>query len=59
MAINDVADPVTLAALLRQDSVYGRFPAGRVGGGRATVDGAVIPVLSETALDGCPGRTWW
>ena len=27
VAINDVADVSTLAALLRHDSVYGRFPA--------------------------------
>jgi glyceraldehyde 3-phosphate dehydrogenase len=47
-AINDVADPKTLAALLRHDSVYGRFPG--VVEARAdaiVVDGAEIPVLSE------------
>ncbi len=48
VAINDVTDAATLAALLRHDSVYGRFP-GEVGStdGAITVDAAEIPVLSE------------
>ncbi|HEU0023487.1 MAG TPA: type I glyceraldehyde-3-phosphate dehydrogenase [Thermoleophilaceae bacterium] len=47
VAVNDVTDPATLAALLRHDSVYGRFP-GVVGssGGAITVDGTEIPALS-------------
>jgi glyceraldehyde 3-phosphate dehydrogenase len=48
VAINDVTDPVTLAALLRHDSVYGRFP-GEVGSSddAITIDGSEIRVLSE------------
>src|SRR5512132_17412 len=48
VAINDVTDPATLAALLRHDSVYGRFPA-EVGSTEdaITVDGSEIPALSE------------
>jgi glyceraldehyde 3-phosphate dehydrogenase len=48
VAVNDVADAGTLAALLRHDSVYGRFP-GSVDSadGALIVDGVEIPLLSE------------
>ena len=48
VAINDVTDAATLAALLRHDSVYGRFP-GAIGSSEdaISVDGVDIPVLSE------------
>ena len=48
VAINDVTDAATLAALLRHDSVYGRFP-GSIGSTEdaISVDGVHIPVLSE------------
>jgi glyceraldehyde 3-phosphate dehydrogenase len=55
VAINDVADAATLAALLRHDSVYGGFP-----GPVTTSDGAIvagdseIPVLSESEPHGLP-----
>ena len=56
VAINDVTEPVTLAALLRHDSVYGRFP-GVIGSTDTaiTIDGTVIPVLSERD----PGQLPW
>jgi glyceraldehyde 3-phosphate dehydrogenase len=38
VAINDVADPATLAHLLAYDSVFGRFPAS------VTCDGEVLAV---------------
>jgi glyceraldehyde 3-phosphate dehydrogenase len=48
VAINDVADAATLAALLRHDSVYGRFPgAVEEREGMLVVDGTEIQVLSE------------
>jgi glyceraldehyde 3-phosphate dehydrogenase len=48
VAVNDVADAATLAALLRHDSVYGRFP-GRLSTGEGTleIDGSEVRVLSE------------
>jgi glyceraldehyde 3-phosphate dehydrogenase len=48
VAINDVADAPTLAALLRHDSVYGKFPAAiEAGEASVSIDGTEIPVLSE------------
>jgi glyceraldehyde 3-phosphate dehydrogenase len=48
VAVNDVTDPATLAALLRRDSVYGRFAAQVEASGDAiVVDGTAIRVLSE------------
>src|SRR5690242_17321183 len=53
--INDLADPETLAHLLKYDSVYGRFPgAVRAGSNFISVDGHEIPVFHEAepaALD--------
>jgi glyceraldehyde 3-phosphate dehydrogenase len=47
VAVNDVADPRTLAALLARDSVYGRFPATvDHDGDHLYVDGRAIRVLS-------------
>jgi glyceraldehyde 3-phosphate dehydrogenase len=48
VAVNDVADAATLAALLRHDSVYGRFP-GTVEevDGALLVDGSELRVLAE------------
>ncbi len=48
VAVNDVADATTLAALLRHDSVYGRFP-GTVteSDGAISFDGSKLRVLSE------------
>ncbi len=56
VAINDVTDAETLAALLRHDSVYRAFP-GEVGSseGAITIDGTEIPVLSEED----PARLPW
>ena len=49
VAINDVTDAETLAALLRHDSVYGRFPGTVEASADALlVDGREIPVLSES-----------
>jgi glyceraldehyde 3-phosphate dehydrogenase len=49
VAVNDIADTATLAALLRHDSVYGRFPPEvEAGEGTLTVNGAEIQVLKET-----------
>ena len=48
VAINDVADAATLAALLRHDSVYGRFPGGvEERDGLLVVAGTEIQVFSE------------
>jgi glyceraldehyde 3-phosphate dehydrogenase len=48
VGINDIADPATLAHLLRYDSILGRFP-GEVEAedGAISVDGAEIKVLAE------------
>jgi glyceraldehyde 3-phosphate dehydrogenase (phosphorylating) len=57
VAINDIADSRTLAALLRHDSVYGRFsaPVGSDEDG-LTVGDARIPVYSETDPASLPWR---
>jgi glyceraldehyde 3-phosphate dehydrogenase len=56
VAINDLADAETLAALLRHDSVYNRFPGTvEVDGDRLVVDGRRIPVLAESD----PGYLPW
>ena len=48
VAINDITDTATLAALLRHDSVYGRFPGTIEEGDRTLViDGNEIRVLAE------------
>jgi glyceraldehyde 3-phosphate dehydrogenase len=48
VAVNDVADAATLAALLRHDSVYGRFPGTVTSSeGEIAIDGSGIRVLSE------------
>ena len=48
VAINDVADVGTLAALLARDSVYGRFPGHvRAGDGRIMVDDTEVLVFAE------------
>jgi glyceraldehyde 3-phosphate dehydrogenase len=55
LAINDVADSATLAALLRHDSVYGRFPypvAHDEGG--LSIDGVRIPVFAEADPSALP-----
>jgi len=48
VAINDITDAKTLAALLKYDSVHGKF-AGEVSveNGKLVVDGKAIPVYSE------------
>jgi len=56
VAINDVADVGTLAALLRHDSVYGRFPGlVEAAEGAMRVDRSRIPVFSKTD----PGELPW
>jgi glyceraldehyde 3-phosphate dehydrogenase len=48
VAINDVADAPTLAALLEHDTVYGPFPGGVSAHEHALViEGAEVPVLAE------------
>jgi glyceraldehyde 3-phosphate dehydrogenase len=48
VAINDLADAETLAALLRHDSVYNRFPARvEAADGDLLIDGRRIPVFAE------------
>jgi glyceraldehyde 3-phosphate dehydrogenase len=48
VAINDVADPATLANLLRHDSTYGPWPHRVSAGDNAiTIDGRTIRVCSE------------
>ncbi|MFH1415560.1 MAG: type I glyceraldehyde-3-phosphate dehydrogenase [Elusimicrobiota bacterium] len=47
-AINDLTDPVTLAHLLKYDSVYGRYPSNvKAGDGCILIDGKKIKILSE------------
>src|SRR3954447_17925589 len=56
VAINDVAEPATLAPLLAHDSTYGRFAADvRVEGDVLLVDGHAIRVLAEPD----PGALPW
>jgi glyceraldehyde 3-phosphate dehydrogenase (phosphorylating) len=48
VAINDITDVATLAALLRHDSVYGRFPGTiEEGDGALVIDGTEVRVLAE------------
>jgi glyceraldehyde 3-phosphate dehydrogenase len=48
VAVNDVTDAVTLAHLLRHDTVYGAFPGSvEAHDGSLVVDGREIPVLSK------------
>jgi glyceraldehyde 3-phosphate dehydrogenase len=48
VAINDITDPVTLANLLKYDSVFGRFPATvTCDGDTIAFDGRELRVLSE------------
>jgi glyceraldehyde 3-phosphate dehydrogenase len=56
VAVNDVTTADTLAALLRHDSVYGRFPGSvDASEGAITVDGTEIQVLTERD----PGSLPW
>ena len=56
VAVNDVTDAATLAALLRHDSVYGRYPGDvESRDGVIVIDGREVRVLSE--LD--PGALPW
>ncbi len=55
VAVNDVADAETLAALLRHDSVYGRFPGTvTTSEGGIAIDGSEIRVLSEAEPSALP-----
>jgi glyceraldehyde 3-phosphate dehydrogenase len=55
VAVNDVADTRTLAALLARDSVYGRFPAAvDHDGDHLYVEGRAIRVLSTADPAGLP-----
>jgi len=57
VAVNDVADSRTLAALLRHDSVYGRFaPSVESDGDSLTIDGSRVPVFSEADPVALPWR---
>jgi glyceraldehyde 3-phosphate dehydrogenase len=56
VAINDVADPVMLAQLLRHDTVYGPFPGTvEAADGAIVVDGA--PIAAPSVAD--PGDLPW
>jgi glyceraldehyde 3-phosphate dehydrogenase len=55
VAINDLVEASTLAALLERDSVYGRFPASvRAGQGSIIVDDREILALAEPDADALP-----
>jgi glyceraldehyde 3-phosphate dehydrogenase len=57
VAVNDVADTLTLAHLLRYDSVYGPFPAAvEVVDGDLVVDGHTIRALAEKSIAELPWR---
>ncbi|HRJ35739.1 MAG TPA: glyceraldehyde 3-phosphate dehydrogenase NAD-binding domain-containing protein, partial [Flavobacteriales bacterium] len=48
VAINDLTDSVTLAHLLKYDSVHGRFPGEVVAGEKSiAINGRTIQVLAE------------
>jgi glyceraldehyde 3-phosphate dehydrogenase len=55
VAINDVTDARTLAALLAHDSIYGAFP-GEVEAtdGALSIDGHEVPVFAQTEPDALP-----
>lgn len=56
VAVNDMADPKTLAHLLKYDSIAGVFE-GRIGveaGGNLTVDGTAVRVISEKEMAKLP-----
>ena len=56
VAINDVADAATLTALLRHDSVYGRYPGDvESSDGGIVIDGHEVRVLAERD----PGALPW
>jgi glyceraldehyde 3-phosphate dehydrogenase len=55
--VNDVADSRTLAALLRHDSVYGRFtPCVESDEDSLTIDGSPVPVFSGAEPAALPWR---
>ncbi len=57
VAVNDVADSHTLAALLRHDSVYGRFvPSVESDDDSLTIDGSRVAVFSEAEPAALPWR---
>jgi glyceraldehyde 3-phosphate dehydrogenase len=57
VAINDLTDAVTLAHLLKYDSVHGQFDADvKAGDNALIVDGKSIKVLAETAPEKLPWR---
>jgi glyceraldehyde 3-phosphate dehydrogenase len=56
VAVNDITDAATLAALLARDSIYGAFPGDVAAAGDAiAIDGREIPVLAEKN----PGALPW
>jgi glyceraldehyde 3-phosphate dehydrogenase len=57
VAVNDVADAATLAALLRRDSVYGAFPGTvEARDGALAVDGSEIRALAEAEPASLPWK---
>ena len=55
VAVNDVADAGTLAALLRRDSVYGAFPGSVTAqDGALEIDGSEVRALSEAEPSALP-----
>jgi len=55
VAINDVTDAATLAALLRRDSIFGAFPGTVIAGdGGIDIDGRSVRVLSEPSPAALP-----
>ena len=57
VAVNDVADSRTLAALLRHDSVYGRFaPSVECDEESLTINGSRVAVFSEAEPSALPWR---
>jgi len=58
VAVNDLADPTTLAHLLKYDSVHGRYPGTvDLDGDRMSVNGTTIKVLSERDPAKLPWKT--
>ena len=52
VAINDIADPATMAHLTRYDSTHGRFPGTvELADGKLVIDGDAIELLNEADID--------
>ena len=57
VAINDITDPKTLAALLKCDSVHGKFPADvKEQNGHLVIGGKILAVTAEKDPSNIPWK---